>query len=551
MENRSKLKTMIIGLDGATFDVIQPYIREKKLPTFARLLEEGAWGELESTVPPVTAAAWTSFMTGENPGKHGIVNFTKARIDGNSEDQFVTTRDFAGRTFFDLMSEKGMRVGAITVPVTYPPWDINGIMISGFPCPDNDKVYCLSNDISINIEEPLNFSADYYKVSTEEQIIEDCLHSDTLRSDLSFDLLDKHQFDCFVLILGGIDRAQHDYWKYYDPQYPDVPAERREKFRNSIFRNYKLADDQIAKFLEIYGENSNLFIISDHGSGRHPFHFFNTNLWLKHHGWLKLNGRKAFTRETLKRIYHYLQYHLLPKDRKIPRSLLRLRPKQGTTVPGVGGLFEWEHTRAFHYPLIYPAGGIVINIKGRQVTGTVNPGEEYEILVDDIIKALLEYRDEKSGEKVVKMAVRREELYDGPYVNDFPDIMYLLNPEYESGRALYGTVISPVYRYRLSKKSGLHRMNGIFIACGPDIKPRQIQGAGIIDVAPTVLYSTGLPVPKNMDGVVLKEIFEEVVLKNRPVTYTDWKGKTLRKESYLDGQESEQVEDKLRSLGYI
>src|SRR5512143_2153708 len=265
MKRTSKLKTLIIGLDGATFDVILPFIKQGKLPTFAYLLEKGAWGNLRSTIPPITAAAWTSFMTGENPGKHGIIDFMKkSGSDGTNQKEVVTTSEFSGRTFFDSMAESGLKVGAITVPVTYPPWSINGIMISGYPCPDNNKVYAAAEGISYHLEEPLNFSAEYYRISTEEDIAEDCLHRDKLRADLMFDLLERYEFDCFTVVLGGIDRAQHDYWKYHDPSFPHVEKKRRDKFKDVIFNNYKLADRVLATVLGKFGDDINLFILSDH-----------------------------------------------------------------------------------------------------------------------------------------------------------------------------------------------------------------------------------------------------------------------------------------------
>lgn len=560
MKDKPTLKTMILGLDGATFDVMLPFIKEKKLPALAYLLENGAWGELESTIPPVTAAAWPSFMTGENPGKHGILDFIKTTIGRKSSGQseeVVSTKSFAGRTFLDVMSSRGMKVGVITVPVTYPPWDINGIMISGYPSPDNDKIYSFTKDISIDINEPLNFSAEYYRTASEGEIIEDCIVSDRRRADLTFDLLNRYDFDCFVVVLGGIDRSQHDYWKYYDPEYPNVPKEAREKFRDSVFRNYKLADGQIARFLETYGDVTNLFILSDHGFGRQPFNYFNVNLWLKDRGWLTVKRNKVLAREALKKIHHALALLLTPKNRKKSLFLEKLKsmaPMMGSgnsSGGGSGSVFAWEKTKAFYYPLAYPAGGIMINVKGRQPKGVVNAGKEYDELVNSIIQNLLAYRDHNTGEKVVERALRRDQLYHGPYVHNFPDIVYVLNRNYGSGKELFGRHITSVPALRLSKLSGVHLMNGVFIAYGPKIKPCHIQGARIIDVAPTVLYSSGLPIPDNMDGVILKNIFKEETLRRWAVEHISLKAKKPAREVDLEGYEDEQMKEKLRSLGYL
>jgi predicted AlkP superfamily phosphohydrolase/phosphomutase len=553
MGSRPGLKTLIVGLDGATFDLILPFVKENRLPTFARLLEKGAWGELESTIPPITAAAWTSFMTGENPGKHGTIDFIKIigpGPDGNAQ-HVVTTEDFAGRTFFDVMAGNGLKVGVMTVPVTFPPWDVNGIMISGYPCPDNDKIYSTAKDISFRVDEPLNFGAEYYRNASEDEIIEDCLHRDRLRKDLMFDLLEKHEFDCFAVVLGGIDRAQHDYWKYHDPDYPFVDEDKREKFRDAIYRNYKLADDVLAQVLERYGDAVNLFILSDHGAGRHPFVSFNVNLWLRRNGLLEVRILKALSREAAKGILYALYAALAPRNRKSSRVVPKITPRSPADGGGSGRVFDWKRTRAFFYPLMYPTGGIMINLEGRQPHGTVRPGKEYEALVDEIIEKLSSYRDAKTGEKVVEKAVRRGNLYHGRYVEDFPDIVYVLNRKYESEKNLFGPVTTPVRRIVLEKKSGLHLMHGIFMAHGPDVAPGKIGGARIIDLAPTLLYNIGLPVPESMDGVVLKEIFREDMLRLRPVRYAKWEGAESGNGHDVETEENEQMKDKLRSLGYL
>ncbi|OGL44896.1 MAG: hypothetical protein A2W05_06485, partial [Candidatus Schekmanbacteria bacterium RBG_16_38_10] len=405
--------------------------------------------------------------------------------------------------------------------------------------------------ITLNIDEPLNFSAEYYRNSTEEQIIEDCIHRDRLRADLSMDLLRRYEFDCFTVVLGGIDRSQHDYWKYHDPDYPNVSKLRREKFKDSIYRNYKLADDVISEFLKIYGDNTNIFILSDHGAGRYPSSYFNINLWLKKNGFLKTINRKAVPREVLKLIYFNLMRLLTPNNKKKSSVLPKLHRQSKQTGGGSGKVFNWNHTKAFFHPLLFPAGGIMINLRGRQASGIVNSGSEYDELRDEIIRKLLEVREPKTGENVIVRAYRREEVYNGPYVGDFPDIIYILNNKYESGRMLYGKTISRVPDFVLSKKSGMHLMNGILIGFGPMIKPGRIDGARIVDIAPTIIYSTELPVPGDMDGIVLKEIFRDEILSKKPIEYFDWSSKSAQADTSLNRDEEEQMKAKLRGLGYL
>ena len=557
MKSKSTLKVMIFGLDGATFDLMLPFIEKGDMPNLAYILEKGAWGELESTYPPMTAAAWPSFMTGENPGKHGILQFIPGdsgqALDGYQQ-KAATTETFSGRTFFDVMRIHGKRAAAITIPVTYPPWDINGIMISGFPSPDNNKIYSISKDISISINEPLNFEAGYYKTTGEEQILEDCLYRDKLRSKLTIDLLQRYEFDCFSVVFGGIDRACHDFWKYHESEYPGINVDMRLKYKDAIYRNYKLADKEIGKYLDCFGDKATLFVISDHGSGRTPFYSFNINVWLKKKKFLSLNYGKALFREMAKKSFKSVSATLTPKNKKSTIFFQGIR-KNAANINVLGSkitsVFDWEKTKAFYYPLMYPVDGIMINQKGRQSNGSVNPGKEKKNIVDKIIKELIELKDNNTGGNIVSNALPREEIYSGPFIENFPDIIYTLNKKYLGENSIFGPIINNVPKFRLLRRSGLHTMHGIFIAFGQKIKPMRIKGARIIDVAPTILYCSGLPIPETADGRVLKEIFQKEIIKKQSIKYFNFEEKLVRNQESINDIENLQMVEKLRSLGYI
>ncbi len=127
-------KILVIGLDSATFDVIQPLINQSKLPNLQKLMANGIWGELQSTYPPITPAAWTTFMTGKNPGKHGIFHFVKRKP--NSYDvRFCTAKDIHEQTLLDLFAQHGWKVGSVNMPMTYPPLETNGYVVAGVPVP--------------------------------------------------------------------------------------------------------------------------------------------------------------------------------------------------------------------------------------------------------------------------------------------------------------------------------------------------------------------------------------------------------------------------------
>ena len=255
-----------------------------------------------------------------------------------------------------------------------------------------------------------------------------------------------------------------------------------------------------------------------------------------------------------RKIFHLFLPLITPGNRKSPPVLNKMRNKKNLNLtPGrrFNKAIDWKRTKAFYYPLVYPVDGIMINLEGRQANGVVHPGKEYHQVVYDIIDQLLEFKNPRTNEPVVEKAIHREDVYSGPYLDRFPDIIYVLNPRYVGALEILGSPIMKVPKFRLSQKSGLHLMNGVFISHGPDIEQGRVEGANIIDVAPTILYCSGQPIPENMDGKVLVNIFDKALLQKQPILKCTFRGSSMYKDFDFDSQEKEQMEKKLRSLGYI
>jgi len=196
-----------------------------------------------------------------------------------------------------------------------------------------------------------------------------------------------------------------------------------------------------------------------------------------------------------------------------------------------------------------------VNLKGREPRGIVEPGEEYEALRDEVIAALLKWRDPKSDVRFVADVKRREEVYTGPHLAEAADLLIRWNDASElpaiyeangDNQRDYGVRFDPDI-------NGGHRLNGILIAHGPGVKSGcDTHGAQIWDVAPTVLYLAGVSIPKDMDGKLLRQIFVKQLLEQRPPEYVDLEGIDLpRLETRLSGEDEELVKERLRGLGYI
>jgi predicted AlkP superfamily phosphohydrolase/phosphomutase len=550
----NRLKLLVLGLDGATFDVVQPLVEEGRLPHLARLLHEGSSGPLRSTLPPVTAAAWSTFMTGQNPGRHGI--FQWRTYDPTTytglDERIVTASRLVGHTFWDHLSAAGWRVGVITVPVTYPPWEVNGFLLSGYPCPDAQRNYTYPPELGSSLPERYNFSVDHYLRATPQEILDDGLEMLERRTSLALRMIDEMALDLCVLVLGEIDRAQHDFWRYADPRFPEQ-ATAPHAFREAIARHYEVADLQLGRLLARIGDEVPLVVMSDHGGGPHPGRYFHTNAWLRQQGWLATKGQEPSLRSRLLRRGVASVRRLLPFEerlrRLLPAGLVHRARQVSLNIADV----DWSRTRAYRFNMYHPAEGIEINLKGRQPEGTVTSGAEFESLVADIIAALRQATDAETGQPIVAEAYRKEEIYDGPYLDIAPDLVVVLGAEHKAGVESAGPATGPVSLEELPRDhSGVHTMDGILVARGPGLRRgAALTGARIGDLAPTFLYLAGQPVPSTMDGRVLEGLFEPEYLAARPPARRDAAAEVIQAARGVSDQDDASMRDKLRGLGYI
>jgi predicted AlkP superfamily phosphohydrolase/phosphomutase len=549
-----KLKLLVIGLDGATFDVITPLAAENRLPHLARLIAEGTSGPLRSTLPPVTAAAWTTFMTGLNPGRHGI--FQWRTYDPTTytglDERIVTASRLVGHTFWDLLGAAGFQVGVITVPMTYPPWQVNGCLLSGYPCPDTKKNYTHPPELGEALPESYNFSVDHYLRATPEQILNDGLDMLERRTSLALRMIDEMDLDLCVLVLGEIDRAQHDFWRFADPRFPEYNSAPLA-WRKAIARHYEVSDAQVGRLLAWAGDEVPVIIMSDHGGGPHPARYFHTNAWLHEHGWLTLKRTQPglisqAVRQGVTRMRSWLPFEERLR-RMLPAGLIHRARQISLNIADI----DWSRTRAYRFNMYHPAEGIEINLKGRQPQGIVTPGTEFESLVTDIIAALREAIDPETGEPIAAEVYRKEEIYAGPYLEIAPDIVLVLGPGHKAGIESGGPFTTGVAWGELPRdQSGVHTMDGIFIARGPGIRRgATIADGRIVDLAPTILHLSGQPVPTAMDGCVLDKILEHEYATTHPIRYTDGPGHHLSEDAAVSDEDDAEMRDKLRGLGYI
>lgn len=567
-------RVFIVGWDGATFDLIEPWIAEGKLPNIAKVWNGGAHGELQSTLPPMTFPAWSSFMTGKNPAKHGIYDFTRQR-PGTYDLEFVNGGQRKAPSFWKLLSDAGKRVISISVPCTFPPEPVNGIMLSGFDAAglggsssklDARGMYPRTMYAELEREldgHPIgSFPIQEINQGRAEAAVQKILEVIGRKAATAKYLMQNYEWDCAMILFGESDGAGHHFWKYCDPRSPQFTAE-PASMRDSILRVYQELDRQLGELKQLLPFDTTLLMMSDHGFGGVSNTVIYPNCWLREQNVLQFRG--GFSKWISRRLDALKLFAVAALPNGIQKFLSRFARAQlgGIEAKVRYGIINWSETKAFFEENpYYPA--LRINLKGRQPQGTVEPGEEYEQLRSDLIRRLQEWRHPVSGECIVEKAFRREEVYEGASLDDAPDIVvkWATHEEYtyafrvsSKSRTLHWIEeLDPQRQDNMaffSGKSGSHRDNGIFLAEGPEvIAGKTINGARITDVAPTILHLLGVPTPADMDGRALIEVLEGEAASPMEVGAAAGVVAEVGAETYTE-EDKIVINERLRALGYI
>ena len=564
-------RVFMVGWDGATFDLIRPWVAEGKLPTISRLMDEGVHGELESTMPPWTFPAWTSFMTGMNPGKHGIFDFFGPR-EGSYDLEFVNGGHRRAATFWKLLSDAGRKVVSISLPCTFPPEKVNGVMISGFDFPgegpgsfvDSRGMYPpqLFDELNSKVgPHPIDASISKEVNRGEfDVVIERILETIRAKAATAKYLMKEHDWDCFMILFGESDGTGHQFWKFTDPNSP-LYTEHPDQLGDSLLRVYQELDRQLAEMVEKLPDDVTLMMMSDHGFGGVSDWCLYPNCWLHEQGWLTLHERRTRWTDRLLNALKLWAVQSLPAW--MQRSIYRHASWLVGRIEARSrfGSIDWSGTRAYfdetpYFPMLR------INLQGRQPEGIVAPAD-YESVREEVIEMLESWVHPQTGQPIVEKVFRREDVYSGPCVENAPDVIpkWALHDGYSY--AFRKCASSPDLRWIdqvdprtpenqqfYASKSGTHRDHGIFLARGPGIRQGEtVSDARIIDLAPTILALLDVPLPADMDGRVLEEIFADQDVPGHAFQTAS----ALVEESSLTYSldDEAKVSDRLRALGYI
>ena len=542
---RHNHRIVVIGWDGATFDLLLPWVAQGKLPNFAAFLHGSAHGPLRSTMPPFTYPAWTTFLTGKNPGRHGVFDFTE-RIPGTHQIQFVNARSMRAPTIWRLLSDAGRRVACMGVPVSYPPEPINGVLICGFDAPgsgsrtDASSVYPpeLLGEIRRNVGSYVTAANIMPLMSTDhhEAALDLILDTLEIKARTARYLLEREPWDVFMVLFGESDLVGHHFWRFTDPQSPLYSRSASGRVSEAIYEVYARLDEMLGLLLEACPPDCVRLMVSDHGFGGSGDRVIYMNRWLAEQGFLTFAGdpgapgaESGLAYRMVSRAKNWGLRFLPPA---IKTHIFRRRPEIAGRMESYlrfSGI-DWSRTQAFSEELPY-LQNIWINVKGQEPYGIVEPGRQYDEVLARLRERLLAWVDPLSGEKVVAEVHHREELYVGPYADRAPDLLVVTRTPggyaYQGKSSQQAGGSGSLVRLRpdapgslkfFAAKSGSHRNHGIFLAQGPMIAAGQtIQGARLMDIAPTILYLLDQPVPSDMDGVVLADALQPEFMATRPV----------------------------------
>jgi len=537
MKREAETKVLVLGIDSATFNLIKPWARSGDLPNFRKILERGFHAPLLSTIPPNTPPAWTSLVTGVNPGKHGIFDFFELK---GYEKRPVSSRSRRFSAVWNILSSFGLKVAIYKVPVTYPPERVNGVLVSGmltpslksdFTYPREFKKELLSMGFRLDVRGELEHtvlfrsSRDEFRNMLLENVRRDAEIIKWMAEGLDWDLA--------WLTLMEVDHAQHFFWRYMEG---DCESWERRAYGDTIKNVYKEVDRLVGDLMRRI-EGAIMFLVSDHGACKGKGLFLVNNLLLSR-GFLVLRTSKSLRYTLARSLLDIASRGLGPALWRVLMAVPGgVRRKMAMRYVVTAADMDFGKTIAFMYSS--SSHGIRLNVQGREPHGVVSK-QEYEHVRRAVARAVKSAADMETKEPIVKEVYAREELYWGPYVEKAPDLILELHDGYityeivDQSKGLVDRESLP--------RSGEHKREGIFMAYGPGVR----KGSGgpfyVWDVVPTILFIMGLPLDARMDGKPILSAFEAELVRERERVHAKWSLKQM-----LRGR-IRQLKDRIKGL---
>jgi predicted AlkP superfamily phosphohydrolase/phosphomutase len=536
---RSIPPTLLIGLDGATFTVLDPYVERGLMPAFGELVRRGTRATLRTVMPPLTPPAWTSLMTGRRPGRHGVFDFFQKDEPGSVHVAFANAQHIGAPTIWTLASDAGHPVLALNFPLMFPPPPVDGRIVPGGMMPWRQlRLGCHPPGLFDRLKRLPGFNPrEMLDMELEARALDGCpddemaawveLHIRRERRwfEVASALMRDEPADLVAVMFDGVDKLQHLCWRFIDPACrPARPTAWERGMIERCERYFRELDGFIAELVALAGPEATVVVASDHGFGptRDVFH---VNSWLEREGLLAWadGGGDAAGRDATEVGFAEVTRHV--------------------------DALDWSRTLAYAATPSSQGITIVDRVPG---TDAPLPAAQRRRIAAELVERLEALRHPDDGRPLVSEAWTREQAFPGPYGELGPDVSIVL--------ADGGTVSilpSDELVTRRPEVRGHHRWEGIFVASGPGIRAgARVDELEIVDVAPLVLHRLGMAVPAGLDGTVPVAILEPDELERRPprvAATAAAEPAPARPAGGLDLDPGEQADvlGRLRALGYV
>jgi predicted AlkP superfamily phosphohydrolase/phosphomutase len=534
-------RTVLIGLDGATFTVLDPLIEQGAMPFLASLVRDGVRAELASTIHPLTPPAWTTLMTGRTPGGHGIFDFIRTGERG--DDIYFTlnnSRDLRCETIWADLSRRGRSVTVLNFPLTAPPEPVRGQVVPGLVSWKHLRRNVYPPELYARLQalpgfDPKETAWDFNLEKMTMRVVPPAeqerwvlIHTRRERqwAEIARHLMATSPADLTAVLFDGPDKLQHVCWRYLDPRYAaSCTSELERRIRERCVDYFRELDSAMADLVRLAGPAARVFVASDHGFGPTE-QVFRVNTWLHQRGYLTWRDTSAVN----------------PEDRD------RLERRMDNDV----ALVDLARTQA--YARTSATNGITIRVAGEGTAGGVPPAE-YLAFRERLTRELLDVRDPASGTPIVQRVVPREEAYPGEFMDQAPDLTLQLH---DGG--FVSIVNKEPFLDARPEVAGTHHPDGVFLAHGPGVRSgARLAPLSIVDVPSALYHSLDEPVPEDFEGRTPVEVFEDSFLSTHPVrrgeatrTALAHASASARPEANAEDAEDEALLlQRLKALGYI
>lgn len=543
-------KVFIVGLDGADWSILDKLMSRGAMPTLASLVSGGARGTLFSTIPPVTPVAWASFQTGTWPAKHGVIDFVQVEDRGRVQ-RVVTARSIRTKTVWEYLNEYGCKAISVNVPLTYPPFEIDGCMISGMFTPSLDSPFTHPPELKQELEtvtggyrllESGHKQFNTFDVKSRDGLVafvEFFCELIDIRTRAALYLRDSYPWDLFMVHFQAVDALQHPCWAYLEEDHPEF----NRSMQDVVVRFYVELDARIAKLVDGLPEGTLIVLMSDHGFQRNRGYVYINN-WLANQGWLALSSASRTLRRDLARLAYSVVTSWEPLRREARKLLKRIAQSEHASQELLLSLqqaeVDWSRSQAYartpQYAYIYLVDRV-----------------DVEGIRSKLSKELLTLKLPGRSESPVSAVLGASEVWSSDkLIREVPDLVIEPYAGFIFSDGLNQAGLWRVPIVGADYDIGIHRREGIVVFAGEVVSQSVTFAADIVDIVPTILYYLGLPVPTSMDGKVLLEVFRhDFRLRNLIQRESDSLPPVRQQEHDLTQDEEAQVKERLRALGYL